>query len=145
MAALIGFCPGVVGAARTYWIEHSYNDWVGTGGAVWSAVDYGTALALFVDALHTADPLALVILQTAITATTQANTNTFGDALEAYRAQMRAIAAAGRTAWCKVVDGYTELLTTNPTVDGTHPGNTDAATIATNARTKLIALGAAGV
>ena len=113
------------------------NDWGTSTGAVWSAASFKSAMDAWVAGILASRPAALIYLMTPIIREDEADTNTFGDALEAYRQAIRdAVTTAALPAQVILIEA-SAWLTLGDLVDGTHPNAAGHATILANLKTAL--------
>ena len=104
----------------TLWIAIGTNDYGGTTGNIWGAADFGAGYGALLDAIHAALPALSIYCQTPLVRNNETNTNTFGDDLSDYRAEIAT--ACGTRAWATLVDGtgaaFPQLT---DLADGLHP------------------------
>ena len=120
-ARLVGLCFSAT--TKEVWDECGYNDY---SNGDWTSAAYGTAVAALYDAIHAADPSVRIYCQTQLITSTEAATNSKGEAITAYRAA-KAAAAVGRS-WVTVVDGTTLMAAGQ--LSGVHPNTAGHAAIA---------------
>ena len=97
-----------------YILDLMVNDWQ---QANWSASAFGTGLAAYLDALHTAAPSLKIYVKSAIVAPNETSANSAGSTLPDYRSA-EATVCSSRT-WVTCVDGSVMLTLSDLT--GLHP------------------------
>lgn len=112
------------GSSGILYITIGVNDWVGTASGTMSAANFEILAGQVLDGFHLQCPNVQVVWQSPLATSTQANTNTFGDALAAYRTAIsNACAVASRAKWATYVDGTSIISAGTDTTDGTHPND----------------------
>lgn len=97
------------------WCQLGVNDYL---NANWTAVNFGTAYAATLDALHARLPSAQIYVQTLTNTQEESTANAQGDLPSAFRTQQTN--ACNARSWCILVDGTT-MFPSSCLIDGVHP------------------------
>ncbi len=92
------------------WMQLGFNDWF---TAAWTAANFGTAYAAFLDFFHTASPETIVVCQSPTVYTNEAALNANSETLPNFRSQIStAASSASRVPWCFYDNGLGALYPT---------------------------------